>query len=144
MAAEFATAQDVEDAFYDAIDDRDAEALSRVWEDSDAIACLLPMQPLLHGTDVYEAFRPLIEGEFRVQIEVRHIRWLYACDLAIHFVEEHVTVPGAPPQPAVYATNVYRNGKEGWRLLMHQNSPLPPPPGSMPPPGIPVEPHQPR
>ena len=136
MTQEFATAQDAEDAFYDAIEEGNAERLRAVWEDSDDIACLLPMQPMLHGSKVHEAFQPLTNGEVKLDIQVRHIRWLEAGDLAIHFVEERVSVPGHPPQPGVYALNVYRKGAAGWRLLIHQNSPTPPPPGSMLPPGM--------
>lgn len=137
MPQELATPQDAEDAFYDAIDERDAEGLRGVWEDSADIACLLPMQPMLHGADVHEAFRPLTDGEVTLDIQVRHLRWVEAGDIAIHFVEERVSVPGAPPQPAVYAVNVFRKGSSGWRMLIHQNSPTPPPPGSMFPPGTP-------
>ena len=136
MALELSTAQDAEDAFYDAIDDQDGERLRNVWEDSGDIACLLPMQPMLHGAQVHEAFRPLIEGEVRLDIQVRHIRWLDAGDIAIHLVEERVMVPGNPPQPAVYALNIFRKGDNGWRMLIHQNSPTPPPPGAMMPPGM--------
>jgi len=139
MPQELATPQDAEDAFYDAIDERDAEGLRGVWEDSADIACLLPMQPVLHGADVHEAFRPLLDGEVTLDIQVRHLRWLEAGDIAIHFVEERVSAPGAPPQPAVYAINIFRRGNSGWRLLIHQNSPTPPPPGSMFPPGMPPE-----
>ena len=136
MTQEFATAQDVEDAFYDAIEEGDADRLRDVWESSDEIACLLPMQPMLHGAEVHEAFRPLTSGDVRLDIQVRHIRWLEAGDLAIHFVEERVSFSGNPPQPSVYALNIYRKGTAGWRLLVHQNSPTPLPPGSGPPPGM--------
>jgi ketosteroid isomerase-like protein len=136
MTQEFATAQDAEDAFYDAIDERDAEQLRAVWEDSDDIACLLPMQPMLHGATVHDAFRPLTDGEIRVEIQVRHIRWLEADEIAFHWVEELVKTPGNPPQPAIYALNIYRRGESGWHLLIHQNSPSPAPPGATPPPGM--------
>lgn len=133
MSQDFATAQDAEDAFYDAIDERDPVRLRKVWEDSGDIACLLPMQPMLHGSQVHQAFAPLTDGEIQLDIQVRHIRWLEAGDVAIHFVEERVSTPGNRPQPAVYAMNIYRKGDTGWRLLVHQNSPTPPPPGAMPP-----------
>ena len=133
MAEEFATPQDAEDAFYDAIDDRDRDRLRAVWEDSADIACLLPMQPMLHGSDVHKAWAPLTEGDVRLEIQVRHIRWLEAGDLTTHYVEERVSFPGQPAQPPVYATNVYRRGETGWRMILHQNSPTPPPPGAMPP-----------
>jgi uncharacterized protein (TIGR02246 family) len=133
MSAEHPTPQDAEDAFYDAIDERDADALQAVWEDSADIACLLPMQPMVHGAEVHQAFRPLFEGEVKLEIQVRHIRWIEAGDLAIHMLEERVNVSGQPPQAPIYAVNTYRRGDSGWRLLMHQNSPTPPPPGAMAP-----------
>ncbi|MEA3275240.1 MAG: nuclear transport factor 2 family protein [Pseudomonadota bacterium] len=136
MTEDFVSPQDAEDAFYDALDDRDAERMQRVWEDSADIACLLPMQPLVHGGDVHQVWKPLLEGDLRLDIQVRHIRWLEADGLAIHFVEERVSVPGQPQQPPVYATNVYRKGSAGWRMVLHQNSPTPPPPGAMPPLGM--------
>jgi ketosteroid isomerase-like protein len=132
MSDEFATPQDAEDAFYDALDDRSAERIRAVWENSEDIACLLPMQPLLHGSAVHKGWAPLTEGDLRLDIQVRHIRWLEAGDLAIHYVEELVSVPGQPVRPPVYATNVYRRGEDGWRMILHQNSPTPPPPGAMP------------
>lgn len=143
MAEALATPQDAEDAFYDAIEEGDAEALRRVWEDSDDIACLFPMQPLRHGAEVHEVFRALAEGRIRFDIQVRHIRWLDPDDLggalAIHWVEERVGIPGEPPQPPIYAMNIYRKAEAGWRLLVHQNSPTPPPPGSMPASGAAAE-----
>jgi len=132
MSEEFSTPQDAEDAFYDAIDDRNAERMRSVWEDSPDIACLLPMQPFLHGPDVHKAWAPLTEGDIRLDIQVRHVRWVEAGDLAIHYVVELVNRPAQPSQPPVYATNVFRKGPTGWRMILHQNAPTPPPPGSMP------------
>lgn len=133
MPIAFATAQDAEDAFYDAIDEHDSARLRSVWDSSPDIACLLPMQPLLHGEQVHEAMAPVMSGELSLDIQVRHIRWIESGDIAIHYVQEQVRVPGRPAQPPVYATNVYRRGESGWHMILHQNSPAPPPPGAMPP-----------
>jgi uncharacterized protein (TIGR02246 family) len=131
---EFATPQETEDAFYDALDDADAEKMRRVWDDSPEIACLLPMQAFAHGQDVHKVWEPLIKGDVSVDIQVRHVRWLELGDVAIHYVEELVSVPERGQQPPVYATNVFRKGSDGgWRMILHQNSPAPPPPGSMRP-----------
>jgi len=132
MAEDFATPQDAEDAFYDALDDADAERMHRVWDESPDVACLLPMQALAHGPDVYKVWEPLMKGEVHLDIQVRHIRWLEVGEVAIHYVEETVTVPGRGKQPPVYATNVFRKGDRGWRMILHQNSPAPPPPGAVP------------
>lgn len=133
MSVSHATPQEAEDAFYDAIEERDAARLRAVWEDSPEIACLLPMQPLRHGEAVHAAWKPWVETDTPLDIEVRHIRWLEAGEVAIHYVEEWVRMPGRPPQPPLFATNVYRRGSAGWRLILHQNSPAPPPPGARPP-----------
>ena len=135
MHQEFATPQDAEDAFYDAIDENDLSAMMAVWENSDDVACLLPMQPLVRGRNrLREAWTPMLKGEFSIDIEVRHIHWIEASGLAIHLVQETANIGGqAQQQPPVYATNIYRKSEDGWRLVLHQNSPTPPPVPGMPP-----------
>ena len=137
MPTRFDTPQDAEDAFYDAIDDNDLDAMMGVWDESDDSACLLPMQPLVRGHGkIREAWASLLSGKYDVDIEVRHIHWIEIGDFAVHLLQERANVQGQPQQqPPVYATNVYRNGTGGWRIILHQNSPTPPPPGMMPNPG---------
>jgi ketosteroid isomerase-like protein len=130
MTAQFATPQDAEDAYYDAIDENDLEAMMQVWEDSEEILCLLPMLPAQRGrTSVRQAWEPLLGGEIALDMEIKHLAWIEHDNLAIHLIEEHVTAPGQADKQAVYATNIYRKGPQGWHILMHQNSPTPPPPG---------------
>lgn len=131
MSPPFDTPQDAEDAFYDAIDEKNLQAMMAVWEDSDDIACLLPMQPLALGREqMNRAWEPLLEGDFNLEIAVTHMHWLELGDIAVHYIQETATIAGqTQPQPPVYATNVYRRGPEGWAMILHQNSPAPPPPG---------------
>jgi ketosteroid isomerase-like protein len=135
MPDTFATPQEAEDAFYDAIDERDLNAMLAVWEASDEVACLLPMQSLARGAAALrEAWEPVLRGDFAIEIEVLHLAWLECGELAIHYLQEKARVAGQPqPQPPVYATNIYRRGAGGWRMILHQNSPAPPPPGMLPP-----------
>ncbi|MGD2081928.1 MAG: nuclear transport factor 2 family protein [Chromatiales bacterium] len=144
MTAAYATAQDAEDAFYDALDESDPTKMMSVWEDSDEVACLLPMQALVRGRrEVERLWQALMDGDFQLDLSVTHIQWTEAGDMAIHLVEERVSAPGGqPPPPPLYGINVFRRGSDGWRLLVHQNSPSPPPPG-MSTPGI-VPPGAPR
>lgn len=131
MSERFATPQDAEDAFYDAIDDQDLAAMMAVWEDSDDIACLLPMTPLVRGQRVREVCVPLLDGHHPVEVRVEHLQWIEMADMALHYVTERVTPVGQPqPSPPIYATNLYRRGADGWHLILHQNSPAPPPPGN--------------
>ena len=49
MTTGFATPQDAEDAFYDALDEGDIEAMRAVWDDADDLICLLPMLAVTVG-----------------------------------------------------------------------------------------------
>jgi ketosteroid isomerase-like protein len=127
MSANFSTPQDAEDAYYDAIDEKDLEAMMSVWADSDDILCLLPMMPAQRGTaSIRKLWEPLMSGEVVLDMSVKHLAWLETGDVAIHLVEEHVQAPGMESFQIVYASNVYHKSPDGWRILMHQNSPTPP------------------
>jgi uncharacterized protein (TIGR02246 family) len=130
MSTNYPSPQDAEDAYYDAIDDRDLEAMMSVWEESDETLCLLPMLPAQRGRDaIRQCWQPFLQGEMQLDIEIQHLSWIEHGDIAIHLIEERVKVPGQADSQSVYASNVFRKGGEGWRLLMHQNSPTPPPAG---------------
>jgi ketosteroid isomerase-like protein len=135
MPPAFATPQDAEDAYYDAIDECDLTAMRGVWADAPEIACLLPMQPLLRGDEVLQGWQQALDPRFGVEVTVRHLGWVEGGELAIHLVEELVTLKGqgGRAQPPIYATNVYRRGADGWRMVLHLNAPAPPPAGLLPP-----------
>lgn len=132
----FDSPQDAEDAFYDALESGDAEAMARVWESSPDIACLLPMTPLIRGAEVLEMWRSMFSQGAAFDIQVRHLGWIEGGDLAVHLIEERIALPPDPsggpaePIPPVYASNLFRRSADGWRLVVHQNSPAPPPPGT--------------
>ncbi|MCU7851048.1 MAG: nuclear transport factor 2 family protein [Candidatus Thiodiazotropha sp. (ex Monitilora ramsayi)] len=130
MSTTHSTPQDAEDAYYDAIDERNIEAMMSVWEESEEVLCLLPMMPAQRGkAAIRTIWEPFLQGDMALEIEIKHLSWIESGELAIHLVEENVKVPGqSEPQP-VYATNIFRQGPAGWYLIMHQNSPTPPPPG---------------
>lgn len=133
MSDGFDTAQAAEDAYYDALESRDADLMARVWDDSPDIACMLPMQPIVHGVQVRNMMRELLRSDVPIDIRVTHIRWADLGDVAIHYVQEYNNAAKAPPDaPGIFATNVFRRrGDAGWTMILHQNSP--PPPDGPPP-----------
>lgn len=138
MKPTFNTPQDTEDAYYDALEEGDLPRLLTVWDDSNDISCLLPMQALAQGrAAVTEAFAQLLGHGRGIELSVTHLHWIETHDVAIHLVEETAqnTVTGGPPPLPVYASNIYRKDSRGWHLIVHQNTPPPPPPGMMPPRG---------
>lgn len=132
MSHNFGTPQDAEDAYYDALEDGDLDALLDVWADSDEICCLLPMQPLVQGRSaVRELFARTFARTQGIALSVKHLGWINAGETAVHLLEEspQQQPAGAPPPLSVYGTNIYRRGADGWRLIVHQNAPVAPPGG---------------
>lgn len=130
MSMTYATPQEAEDAYYDAIDEGDIQGMMAVWDENEDVLCLLPMMPAHRGRNairtVWESI--LLTGK-PPEIQINHLSWIETGDVAVHLVEELFAVPDQPEPQRIYATNIYRKGTAGWRLLMHQNSPTPPPPG---------------
>ncbi|RLJ22643.1 ketosteroid isomerase [bacterium endosymbiont of Escarpia laminata] len=134
MSNNFESPQDAEDAYYDAIDEMNLEAMMAVWEESDEVLCLLPMSPAQRGLEaIRKVWEPMLSGDMVLNMEIKHLSWIETDDIAIHLIKEIVKIPGAPETQPVYATNIYRRGGDGWRILMHQNSPTPPAQGIIPP-----------
>jgi len=133
MEIRFDTPSEAEDAFYDAIEAGDLAALMGVWDRTPDIICLLPMRPLQSGHKAIETlWQPMLDATLQLDITVNHLQWCEHGDIAIHLLEELATIKGDPQQP-IYASNTYRRSEDGWRLLIHINSPMPPPSNQLPP-----------
>jgi ketosteroid isomerase-like protein len=131
MPQTYHTPQEAEDAFYDALDEGDLGKLLSVWAESDDVCCLLPMHPLIQSRrGVTDLFTHLLSRGHGVSLSVTHLGWIHTDNIAIHQVEETILAPSpdAPAQPPFYGTNIYRKDSTGWRLIVHQNAPTPPPP----------------
>ena len=127
MATQFESPQDAEDSFYDAFEAYDLDVMMAVWDDSDEIACVQPMGPVLQGRSaVRDSWQRIFQHKQKPDVQILHRQWIEGEGLAVHIVEEKVTFPGGPPQqPALIASNVYRHTETGWRLVFHQVSPPP-------------------
>ena len=126
----FASPQDVEKAFYAAVQRADIEALMAVWAEDEEIVCVLPGGPRLAGyTNVREAWRRIFESNRRFSIAISQVMVVAQGMLvAVHNLHALVTIKGSEPGKAapVLATNIYIRGANGWRMLVHHSSPTPP------------------
>ncbi|CAG4885052.1 Alternative dihydrofolate reductase 3 [Georgfuchsia toluolica] len=124
----FATPQDVEAAFYEAIERADLDALMQVWSEDEEIVCILPGGPRLAGyAMVREAWRRVFGGGTRLRVQVTPLSFVVSPFTAIHSLVQYVNVNDDPAQQTpVVATNVYARGPTGWRLVVHHASPAPP------------------
>ena len=118
-------ADDIEAAFYDALQSGDIEKLMACWGDEDDIVCVHPGAPRLVGpAAIRGAFDAMFaNGTIRAQpIKVRKVETMSA---SVHSVLERVEVltEEGPRHAYVIATNVYHKTAQGWRMVAHHASP---------------------
>ena len=124
----FTTPQDVETAFYEALERADLEAMMQVWSEDDEIVCLHPGGPRLIGYRVVrDAWRRIFEGGARLQIRLAQQSVVVTPFAVLHSVIEYISVRDREGGTApVAATNLYVRGALGWRMVAHHGSAVPP------------------
>lgn len=130
MAKQFDTAQDAEDAFYDAFEEGDIVKMMGTWADNDDIACVQPMHEQIQGrAAVHSSWEQVFSAGIEIEIEIYHKQWIETPNTAIHIVHQQLTFGNNRAQrpPALIATNIYLRDDQGWHLVMHHASPPPPP-----------------
>ena len=130
----FPTAQDAENAFYEALESRDLDAMMAVWAEDEEILCVHPLGPRLTGQDqVRESWAKIFAGEAAARVHVSHQVAISGMMIAVHNVQENFTLEGenrsqqvADSRPApIVATNIYLRTGAGWRMIVHHASPSP-------------------
>lgn len=124
MSPLFTTAEDAENAFYDAIARADLEALMAVWADDEEIVCIHPTGVRLQGAAaIRDSWRGIFAGNPRLTVRIaRSVRWSGML-LAVHSVVETLYVGDqTTPHGPMLTTNVFQRGASGWRLLAHHTS----------------------
>ena len=119
----FPTAQDAENAFYEALERADLEAMMAVWAEDEEIVCVHPTGPRLVGhAQVRESWQRIFSGG-GVRIHVTQRVATQAMMVAVHNVQENAPAPaGKREGAAVAATNVYLRTAAGWRMIVHHAS----------------------
>jgi uncharacterized protein (TIGR02246 family) len=131
----FPTAQDAENAFYEALERSDLEGMMQVWSEDEEIVCVHPAGQRLAGQEqVREAWRQMFAGGPGMRVEISQRVAVTGMMIAVHSVHEIITVAGEKrPRPPVIATNVYLRTAAGWRMVVHHASPAPGPAPEPPP-----------
>ncbi len=125
----FATPQDAEAAFYDAIERADLDAMMAIWAEDEEVLCVHPGGERMAGfAAVRESWRQIFAGGARASVRLSDAVRRQGILLAHHSVHEHYTVPGEEvPRPPVVASNVFVRGAQGWHLLSRHASGAPAP-----------------
>ena len=123
----YASAEDVENAFYDAFNRGDLDALMALWSETDDVVCIHPGGSRLVGLHaIRESWKQLFGSGLRLRLKLHHGIIQSSPMLSVRSVLQHVVVEGEDSMsPPVIATNVYARGAFGWRLILHHASPAP-------------------
>ena len=123
----FASPQDAESAFYDALTKADLDAMMAVWADDDDIYCVHPNGARIAGVErVRESWRQIFASGQSLRFQLREQQYVQGMMLSVHSVYEHITITGdLRPRGPVIATNVYLRTERGWRMVAHHASPAP-------------------
>ena len=126
----FASAEAAEEAFYDAMERADVDAMMALWADDEDAVCVHPGGPRLVGLP---AIRASWEEIFRgggVHVRPTEAKAWASGTVAVHAVVEQIVVAGrlGAEVVRVHATNVYVKGPIGWQIVMHHAAAAEPPP----------------
>jgi len=121
----FPTAQDAENAFYEALERADLEAMMTVWSEDEDIVCVHPAGQRLAGqAQVRETWRQMFAGGPGMRVQIGQQVVVTSMMVAVHSVHEIISVAGEQqPRPPMVATNVYLRTPAGWRMIAHHASP---------------------
>jgi ketosteroid isomerase-like protein len=118
-------ADDVEAAFYDALQNGDIDKLMACWADEDEIVCIHPGGPRVVGAVAIRATFEAMFANGSIRAWPQQVRKTQGIASCVHNVLERVEVlgPDGLAQAWVIATNVYHKTTQGWRLVAHHASP---------------------
>ena len=119
------TPDEVEQAFYEALNRADIEQLMACWAEEDDIVCIHPGgQRLIGSGAIRSAFEALFaNGSVRATPE--RVQKIVALASAVHHLVQRVQIlaPNGEQTAWVTATNVYHKTPQGWRMVAHHASP---------------------
>jgi ketosteroid isomerase-like protein len=123
----FASAEECERSFYEALEAADAEAMADLWLDDDDVCCIHPNGPRLLGHAAVRASFNAILGNGAMQLRVAARKSLDTPTVVTSNVIEEFTVSRGADRSVVHviATNVFVKTNAGWKMVLHHASPAP-------------------
>ncbi|MDH5631550.1 MAG: nuclear transport factor 2 family protein [Gammaproteobacteria bacterium] len=124
MSRIFKTVDDVEDAFYQAFQEGDMEAMSEVWFRHGEINCVHPMTPELGDLNsILISWEEIFDNAPEIEIEIEIRNRLEYGDIVVSVVHEYLTIPEDDREhPPVIATNIYHYANGSWHMISHHGS----------------------
>jgi uncharacterized protein (TIGR02246 family) len=119
------SADDIEAAFYEALQAGDIDKLMACWADEDEVVCVHPGGPRMVGAGAIRAAFDAMFANGSLRISIDKLRKIESLASAVHSVIETIEIMTneGPRHAYVAATNVYHKTPQGWRLVAHHASP---------------------
>lgn len=123
----YTSPQDVTQAFYQAFEARDIDAMMATWADDEDVVCIHPGGVRHVGYDaVRSSFEHLFSGNARLSFRLDQAVLIETVGLAMQSAVEHLRAGDEGARGAAIATNVLMRTPSGWRVVCHHASPSPP------------------
>ena len=121
--AAYASADEVEAAFYIAFSHCDLQAMQTLWARDDAVCVHPGAEPIKDYEDILSSWESIFSGAEAPHVRINVIHRISSDDLVVHMVEEYIGALGVTGQWAmVFATNIYRRDGRGWLMVAHNAS----------------------
>ena len=123
------SADEVEAAFYEALQAGDLERLMACWANEEDIICVHPGGPRLIGAVAIRNSFEIMFGHGPIRSFPERLHKLETITSAVHNLIERVEIYTAEGAQIAFvtSTNVYMRTAEGWRMVAHHASPGTPP-----------------
>ncbi len=119
------SADEIEAAFYEALQSGDIERLMACWADEEDIVCVHPGGPRLLGANSIRNSFETMFGNGVIPAHPEHVRKVVSITSAVHNLVERIELNLQEGTQVAYvlATNVYMRTAQGWRMVAHHASP---------------------
>jgi len=122
MRETYQTPEDVELAFYDALEQSDIEKMRQVWSEDDSIVCIHPGAMRLEGrADVGDSFVQIFKDAPEMDFVITDAKCVLMDNMAVHMVREEVAIDNQLVS-VMLSTNIYHRIDGSWRMTLHHAS----------------------
>ena len=118
----FATPEDAESAFYQAVNRGNLSDLLAVWTEEEEVLCLHPNGVLFVNMDgIRESWREILGGETKIQLQFRRVSSWRGSMIAVHHLQEEMYADN-DSKGVFRVTHVFMRSAYGWRLTCRHSS----------------------
>jgi len=123
----FASPDECEQAFYDALEAADVDAIAGLWLDDDDVCCVHPGGARIVGAAAVRQSWATILAEGPLRMRAAQRKTVETPTIALSNVIEEVIVTQGRSQRIVHVitTNGFVKTPAGWKMVLHHASPAP-------------------